>query len=344
MTQHLHPLARYQVSTSITRGLVGYLLGQGVTEEAISQAAGTPTAVFLREDGRVSLQREHRLWEAAAQLSGDDYLGLTLGAVEDARRGNLAAYLCLQQPDLESMWAMFARYHRLVHDVAVLEATTEDGADVIEHGFPETLPQPPRIPSEFTLAVVWRASCLVTGQELDLREVHWSHSESERLAIYRTKFPTAVQIRFGQPRNRLVFAPGTLGLPVLGGDPSLGRILEQHAQQALAALPTSRTMETEVRELLPTLLATGDSGIDTIARRLGLSRRTLQRRLEADRADFRSIVDQVRRELALRYIQDRSLNVSEVGFLCGFSELAAFSRAFRRWCGMSPRVYRIQVD
>jgi len=80
--------------------------------------------------------------------------------------------------------------------------------------------------------------------------------------------------------------------------------------------------------------------VEAVAARLGMSRRTLQRRLKEEDVVFKELVDTVRRRMALRYMENPALGLAEIAFLCGFSEPAAFTRAFRRWTGSAPRDYR----
>jgi AraC-like DNA-binding protein len=107
--------------------------------------------------------------------------------------------------------------------------------------------------------------------------------------------------------------------------------------QRLEGDPSARG---RVESLLMPILHTGEAGMEAAARALGMSRQTLFRRLKAEGVTFEQVLDELRRRLALDYLAGRKVSVSEVAYLVGFSDPAAFSRAFKRWTGQSPRSFR----
>jgi AraC-like DNA-binding protein len=100
----------------------------------------------------------------------------------------------------------------------------------------------------------------------------------------------------------------------------------------------------EVRHRVLSALPDGGVTIDVIAARLGLSERTLQRRLQAAHLNFQLLVEQLRFEVACRHLQQNDLPLTEIGYRLGYSESSAFSRAFRRWSGVSPLAYRRRTN
>jgi len=103
----------------------------------------------------------------------------------------------------------------------------------------------------------------------------------------------------------------------------------------------ARPFRADVERRLEPLLASGDVRIDRVARELGCSRQTLYRRLKAEGATFEQLLDGLRRRLALRFVGEQGLSVKESAYRVGFSDPAAFSRAFKRWTGSSPRAMRV---
>ena len=125
----------------------------------------------------------------------------------------------------------------------------------------------------------------------------------------------------------------------MGGHPRyVFGILTRHADAELERLVGDSTARGQVEQVLLQSLHRGRIGIAVVARRLGLSRDTLYRRLRDEGTTFRAIVDQLRCKLALDYLAARKISVNETACLLGFSDPAAFSRAFKRWTGKSPRV------
>ena len=125
----------------------------------------------------------------------------------------------------------------------------------------------------------------------------------------------------------------------LRGASTLFGFLGQVAEM-LGERPQRRCFKREVEDALEPMLAEGDIGIDRVARALGMSRQTLYRRLKAEGTTFEAILEAKRRQLAIRYLGMDRLSVKAAAYRLGFSEPAAFSRAFKRWTGVSPTDFR----
>ena len=127
-----------------------------------------------------------------------------------------------------------------------------------------------------------------------------------------------------------------LDAPLVSSDPALLAILTRAADELARATTSEPTLIAQVKRVLREVLRSADANVDFVARRLGLTGRSLQRRLKDDGTSFNAVRETVRRELADRYLQER-LSISEISFLLGFSEPSAFFRAFKRWTGTTPR-------
>lgn len=333
-------LSRYHVTTEVTRPIIDYLRASGQDLSPLGQETGGTVEAFTAIDGRVPINQELLLWDWAANALKDDHLGLTLASMVDLRKLGVVGYLSLQQPTLILLLETFHHYHRLLHEAATLRPSRSIKEDCIEHFFTEDGIGPGRHANEFTMAAVWRILSGVATTPPALLGIDFQHEAPPSTARLLAVFGLDIRLRFSMPINKLHMPPRTFDLATNAPDLELAGVLKVHADQALAELPKTEDFEGQIRELLPNLLTQGQASIDQVATMLGYSRRTLQRRLGEKGMIFREIVELVRRELALQYIENRGLNLSEIGFLLGFSELAAFSRAFRRWNGKSPRAFR----
>ncbi len=115
---------------------------------------------------------------------------------------------------------------------------------------------------------------------------------------------------------------------------------DRHCNQILETRPRTKDLAFEVRELITALLPSGQPMIDDVARELGMSSRTLRRRLADQGFIYKEIIEDVRHKQALRYLSDKRINLKQVAYLLGYSDQAAFNHAFRRWTGSSPSAYR----
>lgn len=134
--------------------------------------------------------------------------------------------------------------------------------------------------------------------------------------------------------------------PLIRRDPVLRAVLEGRAQTSHPVSPMAEAASavSQVRAVLASRIGEELPDIREIARRLAMAPRTLQRRLAAEGASFKDLIDITRREAAQRLLADRSLAVAEVGYLLGFSEPSAFNRAFKRWLGATPLEYRRTIE
>ena len=153
-------------------------------------------------------------------------------------------------------------------------------------------------------------------------------------APWRRFFGTPVQ--FNAEMTTLVYRESDALLPFAGASRRLKEILADRAAETVQAMPDSNDLIARVRRLVDGSLDRGEPSLGQIAHHLGLSERTLRRRLKTDGSGFRELVDDTRRERALALLERSTLNVSELAHRCGFSDGAAFARAFKRWTGVSP--------
>ncbi len=147
-------------------------------------------------------------------------------------------------------------------------------------------------------------------------------------------------MHFGEENNEISLDTALLALPVHGADLRLGRLLDRYADEMLRKLPRAEGFVESVRRVIAETLRGGDPSIECVATCLGLSTRTLQRRLREAGTTHKQLLDQLRHVLALRYADTEGLSFGEVAFLLGFSEPSAFHRAFKRWTGVAPGEYR----
>ena len=145
---------------------------------------------------------------------------------------------------------------------------------------------------------------------------------------------------FGSDRNAIQLDEAWVGSRVARLPRYVFGVLTQHADDLLAALESSKSLRGRVEALLMPGLHTGQASMDVIAGKLGISRQTLFRKLRAEGVTFERVLDELRYRMAADYLGARKVSVNETAYLVGFSEPAAFSRAFKRWSGSSPRTLR----
>jgi AraC-like DNA-binding protein len=147
-------------------------------------------------------------------------------------------------------------------------------------------------------------------------------------------------VRFGRPLTKLVFDASVLTLPLVGADPALGSLLERQAAELLADSPRRGAFAGRVRSLIKEGLPGGEARMDSVCRRLGVSARTLQRKLREEGTSFQELLEETQRALAEFYLRKPGVAICEISYSLGFAQPSAFHRAFRRWTGLTPKAFR----
>ncbi len=178
--------------------------------------------------------------------------------------------------------------------------------------------------------------------ELSPTQVCLEHARSERTAelerlLFGANKPNIVN---SAPEYSMSFATVDADRHHTTAGPDLVAILERHAEAAIARLPAFDDDLGDVRRAVADELAKGETAIGGVAKRLGTTSRTLQRRLESENTTYQVLLDEVRYAMATRYLDDARLSIAEVALALGFADQSAFSKAFQRWSGTTPGAYR----
>jgi AraC-like DNA-binding protein len=192
--------------------------------------------------------------------------------------------------------------------------------------------------SDYIAAAIVRACRDITRKRLSPVRAEFMHSRPNAEVAYERYLGCLV--RFRADWDALVFEPAHLQLPVAGADDRLLRELQRACRLILGPVPRRKDVVHDVRELVMDRLTKGPVKIDVIARDLGMSPKTLERRLgERDRT-FTALLDDIREGLARHYLGETDMRLDQVAYLLGYSEPAALVRAFKRWAGTTPMQYR----
>jgi AraC-like DNA-binding protein len=190
---------------------------------------------------------------------------------------------------------------------------------------------------DYAAAVFVRGVRTVTGDKARVLDVRLARPRPQRTEGYRRAFGAAVN--FDAEENAVVFGEAELRAPFRDNNPRLRTILAQRADDVLDALPETPTLESQVRANIRRRLTYEPLGLDAIAADLGMSERTVRRRLRDSGQTYRALLDSVRSERAVALVDERRHTVAAIAQLVGFADPTAFARAFRRWTGSAPHEY-----
>jgi len=192
---------------------------------------------------------------------------------------------------------------------------------------------------EFLIAT-WldTARRIARNPELAPLEIHFMFPQPQDLTLHERQFKC--KLRFDMPSTQVVLPAHALATPLPGADPTLARFLEQQANACLAQLPSCDDYASRVREMLSAEIDLRGATASFVARRLGVSVRTLARRLERENTSYRLLLDEIRKALALRDLSQTLRPIYDISLQLGFANRQSFHRAFRRWTGSTAMSYR----
>lgn len=286
---------------------------------------------------RVPVDVAHQALLFAVEQTGDPDLGL-----KAARRlilGDVGAvdYVVSSAPTVRSAIEQASRYTRLINDVLEVRLEIKGSVALVRLDNSVVLP---RAAADFEVGGFFRNHvCAWLGSRLAELTVWFTHQSPADLSEYTRTFEPA-SLRFSAPVLGFAFDSQFLALPLPKADRNLQEVLVPYADQRISQLPATKSITADVRSLVAAQLPLGGPDVAAVASRLGMSLRTLARRLEAEGTSFRDLVDDVRQQVALDLVGERSQRFAEIAHQLGFSHAAAFHRAFRRWTGQTPLRYR----
>ena len=291
----------------------------------------------LEEDGRTPVATVHELLRGAIVITGDEDIGLKAAQVFEIGDYGALEYAASTAQTAGEAFAVIGRYMHLINDALTFSIRVEGEHAVLSF---ENAVVMPRAAEDFELAA-FSAAARARVEEIRWPfEVRFVHEAPRDAAIYQRVFGELATVRFSQAFAGYVLPREALEERLPNADPRLHAVMRSHADRLLQELPKVESLTARVREHLMAGLASGQATLADVANALHTSERTLARKLESEGTSFKTLLEDLRRRLALRYVGDSDLAFSEIAFLLGFSQVAAFHRAFKRWTDQTPLEYR----
>jgi AraC-like DNA-binding protein len=289
-------------------------------------------------DAKIPFHKHAKFLTLAAEATGDSCFGINASLKLNPRQSGVLGYVLLNSATLGDALGHFQRYHRVLSEGwdAALKIAGEEVA--LEGYVVDPLVEDERQLAEGACSLLLRFCEVITGEKITPIRVEFRHKKHEAATGVKGRF--GCPILFGQERVALVFQREVIDYAVQAADDELLKILKRYCRQILGQPPRRKDLSFEVRELITALLPSGQATIDNVARELGMSARTLRRRLADEGLVYKHLLDDLRHKLALSYLSDKRISLKQVAYLLGYADLAAFNHAFHRWTGASPSTYR----
>jgi len=325
------------VTAVYARSLLDYLRSRGIdparlyAPERIAELE-SPTA-----RAQVPLAEWVSMFEAAAATTGEPDLALKAGATVKTKHLGALGYVLMSCATFADVIAQLTRYIRLLGEIGHPRLEIRDRHAHLIWTWPYATSPPPALAQFMQATRVTFSRWLINRPDLKV-DAHFHFSRPADTTAYAGLF--GGRLYFDQPESKLVFPVSYLELPIISADAESRQRAEAEAQSVLKDISGDTECLRQLKIVLTQGLGVGRVSLEHAADTLGISTRTLQRRLDEHRHSFRQVLDDVRKARAQSYLRTTNASLAEIAFLLGYTEQSTFQNAFKRWAGLSPGAYR----
>lgn len=331
-------MAETSVSAGYAEAVIQVAVAHGADAAAVAALAGYDRAAITGPDDRVAFSTFKALMRAGATATGDSAFALHFGAESRFNDMSIVGLIAHAAATMGEAFDQMNRFARLAvevdgHDAGDRFAIVHAGGETFiedsrrnPNDFPEL--------SESTFArFIWNTRRAFPDAPF-ARYACFTHAEPAHAAEHARIL--GVPVHFGADRNALAIDPSWLSLPLPTPNRYVFGVFIDRAEALMAEMQANRSWRGRVETALLARLHSGNLAMADIAASLGLSKTSLYRRLAEEGCGFDAVLDALRHRMALHYLGGRKVSVNETAYLVGFSDPAAFSRAFKRWTGLAP--------
>jgi AraC-like DNA-binding protein len=329
--------------TAITPRLVAEeCMRRGASRTELLDRAGITADCLRHPLGRIPVEKMFSLWESALQLTEDPMIGMHCAESVPFGTYGLLDYILAASATPREGLLRSSRAFGLMNNAFLLTLRLRRDVACIELHNPCDPRNLPRPYVEYIFVNYLVRLRNYTRLQWNPIEVHFTCGKPSHSHEYQRVFRGDVQ--FHESGNRMVFSKHLMEFHNPFADPELCELLENHAQRRLQGLRYDAPLLASLRLVLNEGLRSGNIDLPFVAKQLAMSPRCVQREILAQGTTFRQVLDDLRREHALRLVEELDLPVGEVASHLHFATTSSFIHAFRRWMGVSPQAYRRRLD
>lgn len=308
---------------------------------AMLQSVGIDPGPPMSPSQMVSADDYYSFFERAAAVdSNPTTLPLRVGAAMSCDDYGAFGLAWKSATDLRGSYGRAERFARILTSVSTYTVEWVDNGAFMHLNRIGSRSLGLRLSNEATIASIASISRQVSTKKFKPIAVFFKHRPPKVIAAHEKYFGSPVH--FDSDKDALLVSSETMRTPNKLGDNSISSFFDRHLISELSKFTDQNLLVRQVRIHITQALSEGVPAISDVARQLGMSGRTLQRRLSELGYTYQALVDDSRRQLADRLLRESDYSLAEVAFMTGFSEQSAFTRSFKRWKGQTPRSFRLQ--
>jgi AraC-like DNA-binding protein len=316
------------------KGIAEALQLEGLDLTALFAEANLDLAALNDPDARFASDSVSLLWQLAVARSGNPTLGLARSQIVSPATFDVVAYTMLSAPNLLNVFERLVRYVSVVNDAARM--TADQDPEGVRLVLRISVGQQP-VPWQryvFDLMTFLSFCRWLTIRDLRPIAMELALPPTSEIEPYRDTF--RCPLRFDAPANALLWSRSDVSLPMPAAHRLLDEIHQRIAEEYLQRV-TSSSAKHRLRAILIRQISDGEPTRAKVAKAMGMSERTLHRRLGAEGTSFQDVLDETRRELSEQYLSQGDLSIADVAYLLGFNDQSSFFRAYKRWFGTTPK-------
>ena len=305
--------------------------------------SGIDPALAFSQDEQLPFIKVAKIREIVRSHFPHDSFAIEVGEGMPIGELGVVDYVCIQSTSIADAMENLSRYFRLVaHPNLGLTFQNKEDGGYLESAFHcnvnDRVGWFEQQSVEFTFSVILNRIRYATGLNISPKSLCLRYPKPDNIETYERVFGQSIE--FNCEKNRMILSKEHLSLSPLKADFRLYKLLRRYVDDAIEKIPDATDIEGRVLHVLKERIQTGEATIKTIAPLLYMSPRTLHRKLQDAGTSFNELREKLCCELAKNYLNDHGLNISDISYLLGFSQVSAFHRAFKRWMGTTPQIYR----
>jgi AraC-like DNA-binding protein len=320
---------RFKLSSALQAGLKAI----GIDLAVLLRKSGLPMTLWTTGQGMVTTEQHFTLWRTVRDLCDDPAIGLKLPGLVPVEQHHPAIIAAYHARTFREALQRFARY-KILCCFEEMKFHESKGQCSLEFNWILSRETPPPL----LLDVAFMASVEMGRRGTQKPSLRPLRLELSRSAEHREMYETAFgcPVKFKAQRDAIIFRSTDLDLPFVGYNAELLEMLTPLLDQQLAQHKKKQSCTEQVKWVLKRLLGGPRPEISEVAKELGMSSRTLQRRITDEGSSYRQLLNDARQELARFYLKEPSLSVSEIAYLLSYENPSSFFRAFQEWEGTTP--------
>jgi AraC-like DNA-binding protein len=330
-------LVHHSISIHFVTTLIKAAKNKGLNCELLLKKADLNSDMLQNSQLRITPDQFSRFMRELWHQGNDDFLGL---ASQPTKHGvfTLMAKQAANCPNLKAVYRQISHFYNLITDAVSLEFKVEDNLAYFTMTLADESLDPDYSLREFLMLVWHRFPSWLIGQHIPLKSIKLAYPEPKHLNEYRLMYPCPAS--FNQESTTIVFDAKYLKMPVIQTAKALRGYLKRAPFDWFTRQAYFQVFTQRVVNYLEHNYEISSTNMDTIAQQLHVTTRTLRRKLNDEGTSFQALKDNVRRDTAIHLLSQPNIPISDISRQLGFSEPAVFTRAFKLWTGVSPKIYR----